>query len=205
MLNNKIKLFDELVINEYDLSKIISNYTFPKKYYEDQLKAKSLEIPKNDKDFKEAIIKNKDKIKFRTKNIIFVGYDNKITNKYYFFQLTTKYHPKLNQSLYFHHYKGHKVYINTNKIFYFNFDKQKFWYSKFNKNKKTIIQKNNWKSDFLNNIPIKIIKTLCKVTNIEIYKIKLKEYKYFKNILGSMQLFRDLHNKIIPRFDVHIC
>ena len=120
-----IKLFDELVINEYDLSNIISDYVFHRSYYERELKRIDItSFPKSRSDFNKLVVQNKDNIKFRTKNILFMGYSNKQHNRYYFLHLTTKKKKYCKQVLYFKHIKGHSVYINVNKIYYFNFGEQ---------------------------------------------------------------------------------
>ena len=183
--NLKIKLFDELVISEYDLSTIIKSYVFHRQYYERELKNIGITTsPRNRDKFNKLVIANKDTIKFRTKNIIFLGYSNKEHNRYYFMQLTTKKKEYCKQSLYFRHIKGHSVYVNTNKVYCFNFDKQHVWSSKFNTNKSKIIQETRWKATLLNTIPRKIIKSLAKRTNLEIYKIKTDEF----NILDSLDI-----------------
>ena len=176
----EIKLFTELVISEYDLYQIINNYFFPREHYVDQLKRVGLtedNININDNDiFNKLIEDNKNKIQFRTKNIMFAGYSKKETNKYFFFQITTK-KKKVQQAVYFTHIKGHTAYIRTNRIFYFNLDKQNVWISKFNTNKSKIVHPHYWKVKFINKIPVKVLKELSYKTSIKIYSNKLLEYK----------------------------
>ena len=183
----EFKLFSEFVINEYDLSNIISDYVFHHGYYERELRRIGItNFPKDRDAFSELVAKHKDKIKFRTKNIIFVGYSNKVHNRYYFLQLTTKKKENCKhckQLLYFKHIiKGYSVYINLNKVYYFNFNEQNVWLSKFNNNKLLIKQDKRWKANLLNALPRKIIKSLSKRTNLEIYNTKIDEY----NILDSL-------------------
>lgn len=185
-MNNKpnLKLFDELCVSENIISKIIDNYVFPEKYYKEQLKEININWPKDKKEQNKIIQKNEKNIKFRTKNIIFLGYSKEKYNDFYFLLTTTSNYKEnkngkmIRQSLlYIKKEERINVYINLDKIYYLNFNDHKFWSSYSNKNKSNIIQNRKWKRNFLKEINNKLLKDLCKNTSLDIYKKILEERK----------------------------
>ena len=150
------KFLEEIVITEEDLEKIVNKngYTYTSKPREERS---------------------------GLKHILFLGYDKRETNKFYFITLTTKRKNSKSQTL-IREVNGRQIFANTNSIYSCNFDELSD--IKFKMNNKFYW---NFKISIISSLSIKKLKFLKDNTNMRIYQQEYTLKKSNKDITKKMK------------------
>ena len=143
------KFLEEIVITEEDLEKIVNKngYTYTSKPREERS---------------------------GLKHILFLGYDKRETNKFYFITLTTR-QKNPNSQILIYETNEKKIFANIDTIYKYNFNELS--YPRFKKNNKF---HKNFKHSIISSFSVKKFKILKDNTNIEIFEQEYIDKKTIK-------------------------
>ena len=171
------KIWTEIEVSEIWLAKKDKKYVFPRKYYEPQIKDLKLQWHKSNLINRKNIINNKDKITFRKKSFVSLGYHKDyIEAKSIYLLITTSLKKNnRNQFKFYVNKKGKTIYINLDKMYTYELknNDDTIFSDITDKYVKKYIH-NEWGKELTKRLDLDKLKELSNNTGLIIYKYILK-------------------------------